>query len=132
MSVTCKGSTKTGGKFAVQNPSLGSAVESWTALLQTLAAAKPVWWKDVHVDMSEYDHDNNDAGCRVPVIPSVATALQGESESEDGPTVDLQATEQLSSSPYTANDDTVHGTAETRPLNDNDDDDDETDDDISL
>jgi hypothetical protein len=54
-SVTCKG-TAAGGKFSVNNPSLESAVESWTALMYTLDSAKPEWWTNANVDTSDYSN----------------------------------------------------------------------------
>jgi hypothetical protein len=135
MSVTCKSD---GGKFIVNNPALGSAVESWTALMQTLANAKPEWWTNVNVDV-DVDTTRN-ADDAVPVAKA-ASARAFESESEDdGPTIDLQAAVDLqimehghahaqSSSPgSTTQDETVYGTAESRPRSDDDDDDDDTDD----
>jgi hypothetical protein len=124
MSVTCKGK---GDKFTVNNPSLGSAVESWTALMHTLASATPEWWTNVNVDMSDYSNGTSadtgmDAlGAGVPV--ATVTACQGEDENENnGPIVDLQAME-CSSTPCTDQDETVYGTAESRPLSDDDTDD---------
>jgi hypothetical protein len=135
MSVTCKSD---GGKFIVNNPALGSAVESWTALMQTLANAKPEWWTNVNVDV-DVDTTRN-ADDAVPVAKAAsARAFEGESE-DDGPTIDLQAAVDLqimehghaqaqSSSPgSTTQDETVYGTAESRPRSDDDDDDDDTDD----
>jgi hypothetical protein len=115
MPVTCKSK---GGKFSVHNPSLGSAVESWTALLHTLASAKPEWWRiSVSVDIMSDTGMNalGDAG-GVPVAPS----RQGDDASENnGPIVDLQAMEHCSSStPCIAEDETVYGTAESCPLSD--------------
>lgn len=135
MSVTCKGTSK--GAFTVHNPSVGSAVESWTALLQTLAAAKPVWWNNADIS-SDYTCSTGTATgisdvdvAGVPV-PAAATATFGsEDEGEDnGPTVDLQAMEHAPSpgGGSTTQDETVYGTAESRPPSDDDDDDDMVDD----
>jgi hypothetical protein len=120
MSITCKGE---GSKLSVNNPSIGSAVESWTALMRTLASAKPKWWTNVNVDMSDYSNGTSTGtgvgalGAGVPV----ATVTSRQGESENGPTVDLQAMDY--SSPCTAKDETVYGTAESRPLTADDTDD---------
>jgi hypothetical protein len=122
MSITCKGE---GSKFSVNNPSIGSAVESWTALIRTLASAKPEWWTNVNVDMSDYSNGTSTGtgvgalGADVPVATVTVTSRQG--ECENGPTVDLQAMEY--SSPFTVEDVTVYGTAESRPLTADDTDD---------
>jgi hypothetical protein len=96
--------------------------------MQTLANAKPEWWTNVDIDGT---HTGTDA---VPV--AAIAALDGEND-EDGPTVDLQAAVDLqvmehahehASSPGTTQDETVYGTAESRPPSDDDDDD--TDDDL--
>jgi hypothetical protein len=131
MSVTCKAPA---GKFTVSNPALGSAVESWTALMQTLAAAKPEWWTNVNVDGNTDMSDCNNstyAGTGNDAVPVAAlpSTFDGESMSEDGPVVDLQAAVDLqvmehASSPGTTQDETVYGTAESRPLSDDDDTDD--------
>jgi hypothetical protein len=131
MSITCKGTDS--GKFTVNNPSLGSAVESWTALMQTLANAQPEWWTNIDIDGTHTGTGDADS------VATAATALDGENESEneDGPTVDLQAAVDLqvmeqhvpASSPGTTQDETVYGTADSRPPSD-DDDDNDTDDDL--
>lgn len=99
------------GSFTMMNPSLGTAVESWTEIMKTLQKAKPEWWKNVHVDMSEY------SDVQVPV-ESAASAV-------DEPIVDLQAmvTDHCSSSTC-PEDETIYGTADSRPASDDDDDDD--------
>jgi hypothetical protein len=77
--------------------------------MKTLQKAKPEWWKNVHVDMSEY------SDVQVPV-ESAASAV-------DEPIVDLQAmvTDHCSSSTC-PEDETIYGTADSRPNSDDDDD----------
>jgi hypothetical protein len=132
MSMMLKGTkttegTTAGRNFNLPNRSLGSAVESWTAIMQTLAQAQPEWWTNVTVDMSAYGTGTGSDGAGVVPVPVAAAAAaaahgdEGESESEEW--VSLQH----SSSPGTAQDETVHGTGEIRPLSGNDDDDDTDD-----
>jgi hypothetical protein len=121
MPITCN----KGGTFSVKNPALRSAVESWTALMHTLGSAKPEWWTNVNVDVDMRDYSNGtsmDTGTGMDALGAgvpVATSRQGD-ESEN--IVALQAMD-CPSTPYTAEDETVYATAESRPLSDDDKDD---------
>jgi hypothetical protein len=69
------------GNFSINNPALGSVVESWTAIMQTLAHARPEWWTNVDDDNtnvnvnvnadvsgdSDNDNDTNTGTDAVPV-----------------------------------------------------------------
>jgi hypothetical protein len=86
--------------------------------MHTLASAKPEWWTNVNVDMSDYSNSiSSSNGTGMDALDAgvpVATVTSRQGESENGLTVDLQAMKY--SSPCTAEDETVYGTVESRPL----------------